>query len=78
MVRTQISLTKEQIDGLRLRAADQGISMAAVVRAAVDRALAELPNDAWDRALAAVGAGGSGLTDVSVEHDRYLADSPAD
>lgn len=73
MVRTQISLTSEQLDGLRSLAADQGISMAAVIRAAVDRALSEPPADAWDLALAAAGSGRSGRRDVSVDHDAYLA-----
>jgi hypothetical protein len=72
MVRTQISLTSEQLDGLRSLAANQGISMAALIRAAVDRVLSEPSADAWDRALAAVGSGRSGLRDVSVEHDAYL------
>lgn len=49
--------------------------MAAVVRAAVDRALAEPPEESWQRALGAVGSGRSGRRDVSADHDRHLADA---
>ena len=50
--------------------------MAALIREALD----ELPDTGsedgrWDRALAAVGAGASGLSNVSSDHDRHLAEA---
>jgi len=56
--------------------------MAALIREAVDRVV---PDDAspsaderWDRAFAAMGSATAGVTDASVEHDRYLAEASAD
>lgn len=73
MVRTQVQLTEEQAERLRRAAADRGVSMAALIREAVDELPATHGADArWDRALAAVGAGASGAGDVSSDHDRHL------
>lgn len=73
MIRTQISLTAEQMDALRRRARERGISIAALVRQAVD---AQLDEDRHDgdvaRALAAVGTYRSAPDQVSEEHDRHL------
>lgn len=77
MIRTQVQLTETQAEKLRRIAAARGVSMAAVIREAVDR----LPDrddrgERWARALAAVGKGHDrdGATDVSVHHDEYLAE----
>ena len=76
MVRTQIQLTEEQAARLRRLAAQKGISMAQIVREAVERymeqtgAVDESELDA--RALAVIGQFASGRRDVSAEHDRYL------
>lgn len=52
--------------------------MAALIRAAVDRAYG-LPGssapDSWERAVAGIGGFRSGRIDTSVEHDRDLADA---
>ena len=81
MVRTQIQLTEEQATKLKRVAADRGVSMAEVVREAVDR----IPDrddraERWARALAAVGKGHDrdGATDVSIRHDDYLAEAYAE
>jgi len=76
IVRTQVQLTDEQATRLRRAAAKRGVSMAALIREALD----ELPDTGsedgrWDRALAAVGAGASGLSNVSSDHDRHLAEA---
>ena len=75
MERTQVQFDPEQAAALKRRAAEKGISVSAVVREAVDRYLA---SDATEERIArvreAAGAFSSGLTDVSVEHDRYLAE----
>jgi hypothetical protein len=77
MERTQISFEPEQADRLRRLAAERGVSMAHLVREAVDRmyggALAPPTRaELWARALSAVGCGHSGLGDVSERHDDYL------
>ena len=73
MIRTQISLTDEQMRRLRAEAGRRGISLAAVVREAVD---ASVPADDWEerkrRALEVVGGYGSGHSDISERHDLYL------
>ncbi|MBI2237243.1 MAG: ribbon-helix-helix protein, CopG family [Actinobacteria bacterium] len=78
MIRTQIQLTEDQAARLRRIAAERGVSIAEVIREAVDR----LPDphdraERWARALAAVGKGHDreGATDVSVRHDDYLAEA---
>lgn len=77
MERTQISLEPEQAERLRRLAKERGVSMAHLIREAVDRAYggplapptrAELGERAWS----AVGCGHSGLGDVSERHDDYL------
>ena len=78
MVRTQISLTQAQFEALKARAEVTGTSMAAVIRDAVDHALTAPEDETWVRALDAVGAGQSGIDDVSLDHDRHLADALAE
>jgi hypothetical protein len=79
MIRTQISISPAQARRLRRLAADRGISMAHVVREAID---AYAPDEAAardervKRAIAAAGRFDSGLTDVSERHDDYLAENP--
>ena len=77
MVRTQIQLTEAQAAAVRRMAAERRVSMAAVIRALVEQALAE--NGHHDaraaRALAVVGQYASGRTDVGREHDRELGES---
>lgn len=78
MVRTQIQLTEEQARRLKAMAAEQGESMAALIRRGVDALLAaEPPTCTAERKRRAVEAAGrfrSGLTDVARNHDRYLAE----
>jgi hypothetical protein len=51
--------------------------MAALIRDAVDRSYpaASGTDEAWERAFAAVGRVSSGRSEISVEHDRELADA---
>ncbi len=77
MERTQISLEPEQADRLRRLAKERGVSMAHLIRDAVDQAygsalVAPSREELWDRAMAAVGCGASGLGDVARRHDDYL------
>ena len=75
MIRTQIQLTEEQARHLRRIAAERGISVAALIREAVERMVAVDPGPArLERALSAIGRFASNRRDISTEHDRYLAD----
>lgn len=81
MVRTQIQLMEEQARRLKELASEQGVSLAAVVREAVDRYLRDSSEleTRWERALAVGGYHDKdGATDVAVEHDRYLDQAFAD
>lgn len=77
MIRTQVSLTEEQMRRLRREARRRGISLAAVVREAIDRAVPD--EDAARSArvealLGVAGAAASGTGTVAREHDSLLAD----
>jgi hypothetical protein len=78
MVRTQIQLTKDQVQAIKRIAAAQGISLAAVVRRAIDTMLRAAPaedrEDQRKRALEIVGKFRSGKSDVSTRHDAHLAE----
>ncbi|WP_243026988.1 ribbon-helix-helix domain-containing protein [Thermus albus] len=78
MVRTQVQLTEEQAQRLKALAQEEGVSLAELVRRAVEAYLQEKENGGFlsgrERALAAVGCFASGLKGVvSLEHNRYLA-----
>jgi hypothetical protein len=80
MIRTQIQLTERQARELKRMAAKEGVSMAEVIRRAVDAKLrggtGEVP---WEervrRVLAAMGKFRSGLKDVAERHDDYLVEA---
>jgi hypothetical protein len=80
MIRTQIQLTEDQAEGVKRIARERGISVAAVIREAVELELAGRSDRAerWQRALAVVGKYRSGLADVAEHHDRYLAEAYLD
>lgn len=75
MVRTQIQLTEEQAERLKRRASERGVSMAALIREAVEELLAgDVQERRRGRALDAVGRFRSGHDDIAREHDKYLAE----
>lgn len=77
MIRTQITLTADQMRRLREFSRRRSQSMAAVVREAVERILAEEEQRRnLRRALEAVreGSGRSGTGDIARRHDEYLAE----
>lgn len=79
MIRTQISLTEEQMRRLRQAAAERRTSMAAVIREAVDRSVPDLDAariDRQRRAFELAGAFASGYPDTAARHDDALADEP--
>lgn len=79
MVRTQIQLSEEQARAVRRIAAAEGMSMAEVIRRAVNGIIgSRLSGDLKERhqrALEIVGKFRSGKRDVSKNHDRYLAEA---
>ena len=77
MIRTQITLTEEQHRRLGRVARARGISMAAVIREAVDEVVPDESAERqrrWNRALSVIGSHRSGLPDVAEKHDDYLPD----
>ena len=79
MIRTQIQLTASQVAELKRLAAARGVSMAAVIREALDAYLAREAGPSWEerveRALAAVGRCSSGLGDLAERHDEYFVEA---
>ena len=80
MVRTQIQLTEDQARHVKRIAAEQGVSMAAVIRQGLDLLLrsAEAAVSDGERAARAISAAGrfrSGGADGAVAHDRHLRDA---
>ena len=76
MIRTQISLTEDQMRRLRLEARRRHVSLAAVVREAVDRVVPDQDDRRRDRVealLAAAGSVASGTGRVARDHDAELA-----
>lgn len=73
MIRRQVQLTDKQDAALRRLARRRRVSVAAVVREAVDR-ISRDDDAAWRRALAVVGKYRSSGGNVAEEHDRYLAE----
>lgn len=75
MERTQIQFDAEQAAALKRRASERGVSVSSVVREAVDRYLAsDSAEGRIARVREAAGAFTSGQSDISEEHDRYLAE----
>ncbi len=77
MIRTQVSLTPEQMGRLRQEARRRHVSLAAVVRDAVDRVVPdedELQHDRIDALLSVAGTAASGTGTVARDHDEVLAE----
>jgi len=75
MRRLQVQLTDEQFAEIAQRAEAGDRPMAAVIRELINDALDDAAQCVrWERALAAVGGGHSGLGDVSERHDDYLGE----
>jgi hypothetical protein len=82
MVRTQIQLTEEQTAQLKELAAHEGLSVAEIIRRSVDLYVRSRPfvnlDERKRNALSVVGKYSSGLTDISENHDAYLAETYAE
>ena len=79
MVRTQVQLTEQQADSLKKRADEEGVSLAELVRRGVEMYLRSSPQVSDEerrrRALAIVGRFAAKETDISENHDKYLAEA---
>jgi hypothetical protein len=80
MVRTQIQLTEEQAREVKRIARTRLISVAEIIREAVNNVIRSGAGvaDAEDqrrRALNAVGKFSSGKRDISRKHDKYLSEA---
>jgi hypothetical protein len=78
MIRTQIQLTDEQADALRRRASSENVSIAELVRRAIDAFTRTGPPSAREvrrRAMQAAGRFASGVSHTSSRHDEALADA---
>ncbi|OGP54628.1 MAG: CopG family transcriptional regulator [Deltaproteobacteria bacterium RBG_13_52_11] len=79
MVRTQIQLTDEQARAIKRIASAKGVSVAEVIRRAVEGVIKSSPKadmaERQKRALDIVGRFKSGKRDVSKRHDAYLTDA---
>ncbi len=79
MVRTQIQLSEKQAKALKILAIQRQVSVAELIRQAVDeqlRAAGQVdPAERKRRALAAAGRYHSGLKDLATNHDQYLAEA---
>jgi len=79
VVRTQVQLTEEQARALKRLAAQQGKSVADLIRKGVDLVIASSWSTATEerisRAIALAGRFRSGVRDLSAQHDRYLAEA---
>lgn len=77
MVRTQVQLTEEQATIIKGIAAARHISMAEVIRQAINLVIRTDTSAGYEekkrKAIDVVGKFSSGKHDVSVEHDKYLA-----
>jgi len=73
MVRMQIQFTEEQAAALRAEAARRGCSISSLVRERVGSGAAA-PRVSRADALRRVGPFRSGLPDVGLNHDDYLAE----
>ena len=77
MIRTQVSLTEEQMRRLRREARRRHVSLAAVIRDAVDRVVPDedgLRHARIESLLSAAGSAASGTGTVAREHDEVLAE----
>ena len=79
MVRTQIQLTKEQANALKKIALSRHLSIAELIRQAVDTMIKSGAvidtEERRKRAIDAAGRFSSGLRDLSTDHDKYLEDA---
>lgn len=77
MVRTQIQLTEKQAAAIKNLAKKKHISMAEIIRHSVDIMVktGSIDEERRSKAIEAAGKFHSGVSDISVKHDKYLAEA---
>lgn len=79
MVRTQIQLTEEQAQAMKRIARSRHLSVAELIRCAVDTMIKSSPladpEERRKRAIDVVGKFSSGKRDIAGKHDKYLGDA---
>jgi hypothetical protein len=79
MIRTQVQLTERQVQALKKIAASRRVSVARLLRQAVDAMIESSPladpEERYKSAMDVVGKFGSGKRDISKKHDDYLSDA---
>jgi hypothetical protein len=78
MVRTQVQLTDKQAEALRRRSKRENVSVAELVRQAIDAFTRVEPpsrRELRKRAISAAGRFGSGVHDTSNRHDEALVEA---
>ena len=79
MVRTQIQLTEEQVKALKKNALSRHLSIAELIRQAVDTVIRTNTmvdiEERRKRAIDIVGRFSSGKRDISRKHDTYLVEA---
>ena len=79
MIRTQVQLTKDQVRSLKTLAAERQVSVAELVRQSVDHFVRLTRGIDVEtrrrRAIAAAGRFRADCSDISLEHDRHLAEA---
>jgi hypothetical protein len=75
MIRTQVQLTEEQVKALKKLSAKEGVSLAELIRRAVDDLVRRNEAAALkEKMLGVAGRFRSGLGDLAEQHDRYFAE----
>ena len=75
MIRTQIQLEPRTYAEMKKRAAAMHCSISELARRSIEENLQrQSSTDKWQASFAVLGRHGSGLGDVSENHDKYLTD----
>ena len=75
MIRTQIQLEPATYEQMKRRATEMRCSISELARQSIEEKLQRQSSaDKWQASLAVLGRHGSGLGDLSENHDKYLTD----
>jgi metal-responsive CopG/Arc/MetJ family transcriptional regulator len=76
MIRTQVQLTEDQLKALKKLSAKEGLSLAELIRRAVDDLVRKNEAAALkEKLLGVAGKFRSGLGDLAEQHDWYFAEA---
>jgi hypothetical protein len=78
MIRTQVQLTESQAESLKLESARTGLSVAEIIRRALEQTVSPVgasDEERRQRAIAAVGRFHGGGANLSEDHDDYFVEA---